>query len=102
MANTGAGVLSSLAAANGEVAIALQVGSLVVPLVKGIIKEVKDAVGGGTVTIEYTTALSDGQAALDHTMQIDDAILADVNAELVRQGAAPLPTPDAPAAPTGG
>lgn len=104
MDNTGAGVLSSLAGVNGEVAIVLQAGALVAPLVKGIIKEIKAGIGGGTVTIEYTTAIQEGQANLDHAIATDDAVLAAVNAELVRQGVAPLPTPDAtpPAAGTGG
>ncbi len=87
---TASGVLSALANVNGEIALGLQVGTLVLPLVKGIIKEVKSL--SGEETIEYTIAVSTGQANLDHAMQVDDLILADVNSELTRQGVAPIPT----------
>lgn len=84
-------MLSALASANAEIALGLQVGAIVLPLAKGIIRAVKDAVSGEEV-IEYTVAISKGQVNLDHAMAVDDAIVADVNAELIRQGVAPLPT----------
>jgi hypothetical protein len=86
---TAAGLLNALANVNGEVALALQVGSLVLPLVKGVIKEVRSLTG--TETIEYTIAVSTGEANLDHAIKVDDDVVADVNSELVRQGVAPLP-----------
>lgn len=91
--STTKGVLNALASVNGEVALALQIGEVALPFVKGAIKEVKSVFAGGVETIEYTVAVSTGQANLDHAMSVDDQIIADVNSELVRQGVAPLKTP---------
>jgi hypothetical protein len=89
---TGAGVLSALASVNGEISLGLQVGALVLPFAKGVVTAVKKALSGGTETIEYTVAISTGQANLDHAMQVDQEVIDDVNAELARQGVAPLPS----------
>jgi hypothetical protein len=80
--------LSILADANEYVALGLQVGNLVVPLVKGLIKEIR-VIGQGTETVSYEIVIQTDQAELEDVKKLSTDDLAAINEELTRLG---LPT----------
>jgi len=92
---TAANILGALAEANGYVNLALQLGTALIPVGKALVSKIKDATTG-VETISYQLLLTEDQATL---VAIDASSIADlqaINAELERQGAAPLPTPPKP------
>jgi len=92
---TASNVLNALAEANGYVNLALQLGTALIPVGKALVSKIKDATTG-VETISYQLLLTEDQATL---VAIDASSIADlqaINAELERQGAAPLPTPPKP------
>jgi len=87
-----ASVLSNLSQVGGYVGVAIQLGEVLVPLGVAAVKKIKDSISG-VETISYTLLLQQDEAAL---AAIDAGSVADlqaINAELVRQGASPLPIP---------
>ena len=90
--STSGNVLSTLTGINGGITLAIEVAGQLVPLVKGAIMEIRQiATGGETVTFEVLVQTD--QAELAKIIQLSQDDLATWNAELVRQGAAPLPIP---------
>lgn len=86
----------ALALINGEVSLGLQVGSVLIPLIKGVISDIKSiASPQGTVT--YTVVIATDEAELASVAQVSIADLVAINAELKAQGAKPL---DVTASPT--
>ena len=96
-------ILSALAAANTYVSLGLQVAGVVVPLVKGLITEIKQ-IATGQQTVTYQILIQTDESDLASVVTVSDADLAAINAELERQGKSPLPVPaaEAPAALTSG
>lgn len=88
------GILSALGQANGYVALGLQVGSLVIPLIKGLVTDIK-SIMTPQGTVEYTVVISTDQAELLGVAQQSIADLIAINAELKAQGAAQLDVPKA-------
>jgi len=85
-------ILNSVSQIGGYIGLAVQVGEVLIPIGKALVTRIKDATTG-VVTISYQLLITEDQAVL---AGIDSASLADLqalNAELVRQGAVPLPLP---------
>ncbi len=85
-------VLNSLSQVGGYIGLAVQLGQVLVPVGVALVKRIKDATTG-VETITYQLLLQQDEAAL---AGIDAGSVTDlqaINAELVRQGAAPLPIP---------
>lgn len=85
-------VLNSLSQVGGYIGLAVQLGQVLVPIGVALVKRIKNATTG-VETITYELLLQQDEAAL---AAIDAGSVADlqaINAELVRQGAAPLPIP---------
>jgi hypothetical protein len=89
---TASNVLNALAEANGYVNLALQLGTALIPVGKALVTKVKDATTG-VETISYQLLLAEDQATLSAIDASSTADLQAINAELVRQGAQPLPIP---------
>jgi hypothetical protein len=85
-------VLSNLSQVGGEIGLAVQIGTALIPVGKVLVQKIKDA-ASGVETITYQLLVTEDQATLAEvdTTSIDDLNV--INAELVRQGAAPLPVP---------
>ena len=93
MSTTG-GVLQSLQGVNGVITLALNLGGVLVPLVEGLILEIKQiATGGETVTYQVLIQM-DGEA-LAKVVQLSTDDLAAVNTELARLGLPQLTVPPA-------
>jgi hypothetical protein len=91
-------ILDSLSNVGGYVGLAIQVGEVLIPVGKALVSKIKNAATGVT-TIDYQLLVSEDQATLATVDSESTADLTAINAELVRQGASPLPLPP-PAAPT--
>ena len=89
----------TLALVNTEIALGLQVGSIVVPIIKGIIADIKGIITPQG-TVEYTVVISTDQKELSGVVQMSVDDLVAINAELKAQGAAQLAMPPTPADPT--
>lgn len=85
-------LISQLTSLDQLVALALQVGGTLAPLIVGIVKRI-ESVKTPTGDIEYTVVLSIGQDALNKAEASFEDTLASVNAELVRMGKPPLDIP---------
>jgi hypothetical protein len=87
---------ATLALVGGAVSLALEVGSVVVPLIKGVIAKIT-AINTPQGTVEYTVVIATDQAELANVAQLSLADLVAISAELKAQGAPPLtlnpPTP---------
>lgn len=84
-------VLSSLSAAGGYVGIVANIAGVAIPLGKALVADIQK-IGQGTEETFQLLVQTD-TAALDHDQDVAVADLAAINAELVRQGAPPLPVP---------
>jgi hypothetical protein len=85
-------ILTALADANGVIALGLQVGAVVVPLVKGVIKEIR-AIGSGTETVSYEIVVQADLAELDAVDKLASDDLAAINLELKVRGIPEIPIP---------
>jgi len=94
---TASTILSALAQANGYVSVALQLGQVLLPIGIAAVKKIKDA-ATGVETITYQLLVTEDEAALQAVDASSTSDLAQINAELVRQGASPLPVPAPPPA----
>lgn len=95
---TASSVLSSLSQVGGYVGLAIQLGETLIPVGKALVTSIKNA-ATGVETIDYQLLISQDDAELATINTESTADLAAINAELVRQGAQPLPVPAEPAAP---
>ena len=99
--STAGKILNAIASIGGDISIGVQLGEVVIPLVKGAITAIKTAITGGA-TISYTVELTAEQTALDEVVTIAENDLALINAELTRMGlptiAIPAPSATAPGA----
>lgn len=90
--------LGALALINGDVALGLQIGNVLVPVIKGVVSDIKSIMSPqGTVT--YTVVISTDQAELSSIANIAISDLMAINEQLKGQGQATL---DVPADPTKG
>lgn len=85
-------ILTSLSQVGGEIGLAIQIGTVLIPVGKALVQKIKDATTG-VETITYQLLLTEDQATLAviDTSSRDD--LAAINVELARQGASTLPVP---------
>lgn len=84
--------MSDLSSVNAEVSLGLAIANdVVIPVVKGIIKQIKAV--SGTKTVEYTIVVDETDATLDGIIARGEADLDIANAELVRLGLPPLVKP---------
>ena len=91
-------VLSALASTNTYVSLGIEVAGVIIPLVKGLIQEIKQ-IATGEQTVAYQVLLQTDEGDLQQVITVSDADLAAINAELVRLGKSPLPVPAAAAEP---
>lgn len=98
-ATTAKTILDSLSNVGGYVGLAIQVGEVLLPVGKALVTKIKNSVTG-VETIDYQLLVSEDQATLATVDSESTADLTAINAELVRQGAAPLPLPPPPASGT--
>src|SRR5271154_4574116 len=85
-------ILTALASVNGYVALGLQVGATVIPLVKGAISAIK-SIGTSQETVTYQVLLTVDGAELDAIDQLAIDDLTAINAELSKRGVAQIPLP---------
>ncbi len=88
-------VLSALADANEYIAIGLQIGSVLVPLAKGTIQEIR-TISTGVETVKYAVLIEVDGAELDAVdkLALDD--LAAINLELRVRGLPEVPVSPPP------
>src|SRR6266849_10714227 len=93
-------VLNSLSQVGGEIGLAVQMGTALIPVGKVLVQKIKDA-ATGVETTTYQLLLTEDQATLATVDTTSIADLNAINAELVRQGAAQLllSTPSTPPQP---
>lgn len=84
-------VLSTLSETNEYVTLALEVAGVLVPLVKGAIKEIR-MIGAQTETVSYEILLQADASELDAVDKLATDDLAAINAELAKRGLPPIPT----------
>lgn len=87
-----AGAAGILALVNGDVSLGLQLGSVLIPLIKGVVGDIK-SITTPQGTVEYTVVIKTDQAELASVAQIAIADLMAINNELKGQGAATLTVP---------
>jgi hypothetical protein len=92
-------IVTILGSLNGYASLGLQVGGLVIPLIKGLIKEIK-TISAGNVTVTYQVLIETDGAELAGILKLSLDDLASWNAELIRLKQAPVPGP-APIKPAG-
>lgn len=83
-------VLTALAGANEYVALGLQVGEVVVPLIKGAIKEIR-SIGEKTETVTYEVVIQVDAAELDAVDALAIGDLEAINLELKVRGVPEVP-----------
>jgi len=86
--STAAGILGAIESANGYVTLALEAAGVLVPIVKGVITEIKKLVDP-TGTVTYQLLIQTDQAALTTVLTLSEADLAAINAELAKMGLPP-------------
>ncbi len=82
-------VLAALASTNEYVAVGIQVGEIVVPLVKGVVKEIR-TIATGVETVSYEVLLQVDGAELDAVDKLAQDDLAAINSELQLRGLPPV------------
>lgn len=87
-------ILTALASANTYVSLGLEVAGVIVPLVKGLIMEIRQ-IATGQQTVTYQVLIQADEGDLQSVITVSDADLAAINAELVRLGKPPLAVPAA-------
>ena len=91
---TNQSLLGTLNSIGGYVTLATEVGEVVVPLVKGLITDIK---GLGTTTITFTLDVSQTMNELAAIATVATADEAQINSELIRLGKPTIPvTPPTP------
>jgi hypothetical protein len=94
-------VLSILSETNGYVTLGIEAAGVIIPLVKGLVGEIRK-IGGGTETEQYQILITADLAELDDVAKLAIDDLAAINDELTRLGkptvALPSEGSDGPAA----
>lgn len=90
-------VLNTLKNVNGEVAVAVAIGSQIIPLGKWLVQEFK-LIGAGGITISYPVLVQRDTAELADVKQEMLDELAAINAELAKGNQPQLVIPPDPAA----
>lgn len=88
-------LLSVLTSVNAELSLGMTIGNTVIPIIVGIVKNIKSAASGPTV--EYTVVLQSENAILDSIITSGAADIATINAELAKFGFPALAVPGATA-----
>ncbi len=94
-------ILNGLGQTNMIVSLGLQVAGIVVPLVKGLVSQIK-LISTGASTVTYQVVVTADEANLQAVQALSDSDLAAINAELARLGKTPLPVPTSAAPPASG
>lgn len=84
------GVLAALGESNQYITLGIELAGEVIPLAKGLVKEIKQ-VATGTDTVSYTVLVQTDGAELDAVHQLAEDDLAAINAELKKMGQPPIP-----------
>jgi hypothetical protein len=92
--STASTILSILQESNGYISLGIQLAGVFVPLAKGLIQKI-EGIGTGNVTIAFSDLVAADQAEIAKIIATAGTDLDAVNAELVRLGHPPLPTPPA-------
>jgi hypothetical protein len=98
---TASSILNALTGVAGGITLALNLGGVLVPLIKGLVLEIKQ-IATGSETVTYQVLIQADGAALDAVVAASTDDLNAINAELVRLGLQPLPIPPAIAPPDPG
>lgn len=80
--------MNSLVVAEQAVALAINLGTQLMPIIQGIIKDVQSRMNNGQ--LEYTVVISTGQASLDDADKIFNDVLDKINAERAKAGLEPI------------
>jgi hypothetical protein len=96
-------VLSILSETNGYVTLGIEAAGVVIPLIKGLVGEIRK-IGGGTQTEQYQILITADLAELDDVAKLAMSDLLAINAEFARLGkpAVALPADASPASPVPG
>lgn len=92
--STAKDVLNSLQAVNGEVALAIQIGTVLFPIAKGAITEIR-SISTGVETVKYAVLIETDEAELDSIEKLSTDDLTAINSELEKLGATAVPVPPA-------
>jgi hypothetical protein len=92
--STAASILTILQESNGYVSLGIQLAGVFVPLAKALIQKI-EGIGAGNATITLSDLEVADQAEIAAILTTANADLDAINAELVRLGHPPLPTPSA-------
>lgn len=82
-------VLNGLAEANEYVTLGIEIYGEIVPLAKGLVKEIKQ-IGTGTDTVSYAVLIQTDTAELDDVKKLSTDDLEAINAELAKLGKPPI------------
>lgn len=85
-------VLGLLAESNGYVTLGIEAAGVIIPLIKGLVGEIRK-IGGGTETESYQIVITADLAELDDVKKLASDDLAAINAELAKLGQAPVAIP---------
>lgn len=85
-------VVETIGNITGDIALGMNVGGVIVPIVIGAVKEIK-AWLNEQGQIEFTVALATGEQEAADGLQSFKNTLATINAELAKDGKPPLPDP---------
>lgn len=91
---TASSILTALAATNGYVSLALQLGEVVVPLGKALVSKI-ESLRQGNATIDFQLLVAGDQAELSDVDKLSTDDLTAINVELTRLGVPTLPVPAA-------
>lgn len=96
-------VLSILSETNGYVTLGIEAAGVVIPLIKGLVGEIRK-IGGGTPTEQYQILITADLAELDDVAKLATDDLAIINEELARLGkpTVAVPADASPASPVPG
>jgi hypothetical protein len=86
-------VLGALGEANQYVTLAINIGGVLIPIVAGLVKEIKQ-ITAGTETVSYQILLQTDAAELEAVDKLSQDDLAAINAELAKLGKPPIPPLD--------
>jgi len=78
-------VLSILSETNGYVTLGIEAAGVVIPLIKGLVGEIRK-IGGGTPTEQYQILITADLAELDDVAKLAMSDLLAINAEFARLG----------------
>jgi hypothetical protein len=92
MASALGGAAGLLTLINGDVSLMLQIGSVAVPIIKGLVGDIR-AITNPQGVVEYTVVIKSDKAELAAIAQVAIADLMEINRQLKGEGAATLDVP---------